>query len=151
MLLNKRAALLVVLVLTAMAFFVSGCEDVFKKPVPDKSNREKSQTQDEAYPEIAEKAKQTAVSVKGVRDTTAVVIDKEISLAVKVTGFDRLRLKKIKQEIHKKLEQEQPGHTIYITTDKKLFAELKKIESRITGGPVPPDIKRRVDKINEDM
>lgn len=102
---------------------------------------------------LAEAAKKTAKTVKGVEDSAAVVVNQEISTAIKVTGFDRLRLQSIKEEVHKKIESTNKDYEVYVTSDKKLFNELQKIEKQINANPeqVLPAIQKKVNKINKDM
>lgn len=103
--------------------------------------------------DLAGKVKNTAQSVNGVRDTTAVVINKDISVAVKVSGLDRLRLKKIKSEVHEKVSGVAGGYEVHVTTDKKLFSELRKIDEQTKGEKPfqPAEFKEKVEKINNDM
>lgn len=104
-------------------------------------------------PELAEKAKGTARMVNGVKDSTAVVIDKEISIAIKVNGFNRLRIKPIKEEVHNKIKEFNKDYNVYVTSDKKLFKQLQQIENQ-TNSPEeksPIDIQKKVKRINKDM
>ena len=104
-------------------------------------------------PVLSEKVKQAAKTVNGVEDSTAVVIDNEISAAVKVSGFNRLRLKSIRQEVHKKIKETGSDYKVNVTTDKKLFAGLQQIEKQISAGQAQSmtAIQKKVDKINKDM
>lgn len=105
-------------------------------------------------PELAEKVKETVKTVGGVEDATAVVINKEISTAIKVTGFERLRLKKIKEEAYKQIKDANQGYTVRLTSDKKLFSLIQKAEGQAGKNPrgdKAREIKQQVDKINQDM
>lgn len=120
-----------------------------------KTQSEGKQTQKpvEINSELAEKAKQAAMSVKGVEEATAVVIDKNISTAIKVSGFNRLKLQSIKEEVHKKIGSMNEEYGVYVTADKKLFAQLQQIEKQINEQKVKSgsELKQKVDKINKDM
>lgn len=120
-----------------------------------KTQSEGKQTQKlvEINPELAEKSKQAAMSVKGVEEATAVVIDKNISTAIKVSGFKRLKLQSIKEEVHKKISSMNEEYGVYVTADKKLFAQLQQIEKQINEQKVKSgsELKEKVDKINKDM
>jgi len=104
-------------------------------------------------PELAEKAKGIARMVKGVKDSTAVVIDKEISISIKVNGFNRLRIKPIKEEVHNKIKEFNKDYNVYVTSDKKLFKQLQQIENQINSPQEKSliDIQKKVKKINKDM
>ena len=105
--------------------------------------------------DLADRAKNTAKSVEGVEDVTAVVIDQNISTAIKVTGFKRLQLGAIKREVDKKISLMDPegDYKIYVTSDKKLFKQLQEIEKQIEKNDIKngQTLKQQVDKINDDM
>jgi len=129
-----------------------------KKPQTEKADNSPA-AQVHVDPVTAEQVKQTAKKVKGVNEAAAVVINKEISVALKVSGFDRLRLKQIKKEVHDKIKATAAKDSeIHVTTDKKLFSEIKKLEQQISTGASDKDfdkkvidIKNKVGKINEEM
>ncbi len=105
-------------------------------------------------PKLAEKVKETVKTVKGVEDSTAVVVNKEISAAIKVTGFQRLRLKKIREQAYKQIKDANQGYTVRLTSDKKLFSLIQKAEGEARGNPQGDrarEIRQKVDKINQDM
>lgn len=101
----------------------------------------------------AKKAEQIAKGVNGVDQATAVSVDKQLSLAVKVTNFQRLRLKQIRREVHRKLTEQFPGIEIHVTSDNKLFREIENLASQIDEGRLTntKSIKKQVEKINKDM
>lgn len=103
--------------------------------------------------ELAEKVKETAKTVRGVEDCAAVVINGEISAAVKVKGFNRLRLKSIREEAYQKITESNKGYKVHVTSDKKLFAQLRQMERQIKEGKVQSKsgLHKRVQKIIEDM
>ncbi|GAB7386567.1 hypothetical protein BSNK01_04020 [Bacillaceae bacterium] len=103
----------------------------------------------------AERAKATALTVQGVDDAKAVVMDQQVSLAVKVTNFQRLRLKQIRREVHGKLSKQFPDYELHVTSDNKLFQELEKIEKKIASRHKDPaalqKLKKKLEKVNKDM
>lgn len=103
--------------------------------------------------DLAGRVKSAAKTVRGVQDSTAVVVNREISTAVKVSGLDRFRLKSIREEVHQKLSEMNGGYEVHVTTDKKIFSELQKIERQIERGPAGPadGIKKKFDRLNNDM
>jgi uncharacterized membrane protein len=116
--------------------------------------RQGGQEQAQFDPELAEKVKRAVKAVEGVEDSTAVVINKDISAAIKVTGFNRLQLKKIKEEAYKKIKNANHGYTVRLTSDKKLFSLIQKAEGdagKNPRGDEAREIKQQVDKINQDM
>lgn len=103
--------------------------------------------------ELAEKVRQKALTVRGVRDSVAVVINDEISIAIKVNGFDRLRLDPIRGEVHKNTKEIGKDYKVHVTSDKKLFSELQKVEGQIKGddSQSPTDIQKKLKEINKKM
>ncbi|WP_066638923.1 YhcN/YlaJ family sporulation lipoprotein [Desulfolucanica intricata] len=102
-------------------------------------------------PELARKVKEIVQTIEGVEESTAVVLDKDISIAIKVSGFERLRLKSIKEEVHNKVSTVNKDYKIHVTSDKKLFFELQQIEKKISEKKPVSDIEKKLKKINKDM
>ena len=143
---------IVIVVILALSVVAAGC--AMKAPAKNQQQQEsQGEKQISVDPGLAEKVKQAAKTVNGVEDSTAVVINNEISAAVKVSGFNRLRLKSIRQEVHKKIKETGSDYKVNVTTDKKLFAGLQQIEKQISTGQVQSmtGIQKKVDKINKDM
>ena len=120
-------------------------------PKPQAQQQQSLNPKATANTALAGQVEETAKTVASVKDGIAVVIDRDIAVAVKVTGFDRLRLKAIRQEVSDKIKKTAPDYRIHVTTDKKLFSELRKVEKQIRQGEDPALIKQKFDKINEDM
>lgn len=122
-----------------------------KKQMQEQASQDESQIQ--INTELAAKAREAAREVKGVKDSAAVVINKEVSTAIKVTGFDRLRLKPIKREVHDKVKELDKGHNVFVTTDKKLFVHMQQLERDIENLQDTSliDIQKKFNKINRDM
>ncbi|MEG6523790.1 YhcN/YlaJ family sporulation lipoprotein [Desulfotomaculum sp. 1211_IL3151] len=138
-------------VLLGMMILSLGCQmQSTKKPEQKSAKKEKSV---QIEPELAEKAKKAALTVKGVEASTAVVIDKNISTGIKVSGFDRLRLDSIKKEVHSKMSEINDEYQIHVTSDKKLFKELQEIEKKITEKNLrtTTELHKKVEGINKDM
>lgn len=142
---------LTVVVMSLLLLLTAGCGG--QKSPSQKPQSGQTGKQAQVNPGLAEKVKEEAKTVKGVKDSTAVVIDNEISLAVKVKGFDRLHLKPIREEVSKKIGETNKGYTVHVTSDKKLFAQLQQMERQIKDQKAPPaeELRKRVKKINEDM
>jgi predicted small lipoprotein YifL len=140
----------ILLVLLFSALAGCGAVEPSKKPQAQGSQ---GQQQLQVDPELAAKVKDMAKAVRGVQDSTAIVVNTDISTAVKVSGLDRFRLKSIREEVHERLSTLGSEYEIHVTTDKKLFSEIQKIERQIEGEKTDPpkEIKKKVDKINEDM
>ncbi|WP_333870310.1 YhcN/YlaJ family sporulation lipoprotein [Desulforamulus putei] len=141
--------ILKVILMIIFILSMTGCQTQPQK----KPEGKQSAKQVEINPELAEKAKQAAMSVKGVEDAVAVVIDKNISTAIKVSGFNRLKLQSIKGEVHKKILLSNDEYEVHVTSDKKLFSQLQQIEKQIKEQKVKSgtELQQKVEKINKDM
>lgn len=102
---------------------------------------------------LAERAREAALSVPGVKESTAVSLNQEVTVGVKVTGFDRLRLKAIKNEVHNKIKAMADDHNVHVTSDKKHYVQLKQMEEQLNqpAGQDYPGIFKRMEKIIGDI
>ncbi|QGG46231.1 YhcN/YlaJ family sporulation lipoprotein [Heliorestis convoluta] len=105
------------------------------------------------HPDIVEDIKNKAMNVKGVKDSTAVVIDKDISTALKVTGFDRLRLRSIRNQLAEEVLENYEGYRIHVTTDKKIFHQIRQIETQQgeQEAIITPEIEAKIRVINHQI
>lgn len=139
----------ILLLMLLFTMMLSGCQDPFKKPQQPAVSPEEVRID----PVLAQQAKEIAKSVKGVEESTCVVINDEIATGIKVTGFDRWRLKDIEAEVNKKIKEQFPHHEVHVTSDKKLFWQLQQMENEIKDRGVEslPELQNRFDKINQNM
>lgn len=77
-----------------------------------------------------QQATQLARQTKGVDDAVAVQIDDKLNVALKVSNFNRLRLKPIRKETFDRLEKALPEVELHVTTDSKLYKELEKMNRK---------------------
>ncbi len=106
------------------------------------------------HAELSEQVEEVARVVQGVKESTALVMNDQIAVAVKVTGFDRLHLQAIRQNLNNQVERIAPGYDVHVTTDKKLFAQLQMLKEQIKNAPqynIPTQIKDSYNVIIEDM
>lgn len=80
---------------------------------------------------VANHAKEKMITKDEITDIRAVNIDKELLAAIKVENFNRFRLKTIEKTVKSDLEKIYPNHKVIVSTDKKMFWELEKIEQRL--------------------
>jgi len=121
-----------------------------KKPQAQ-AGGDRKEKQVQTDPALAAEVKETAKFVQGVKDCTAVVVNQNISAAIKVTGFDRFKLKSIKEKVHNKIKTLGQNYEVHVTSDKKLFKELQQIEKQIKEQQKVQDLQQKVEKINKDM
>ncbi len=146
--------LIKVVILCLIICVVGGCgadNPPQRKPMP-----QTGQVEGQAHinTELTEQVEGAARTVQGVEDSIALVMNNQIAVAVKVTGFDRLHLQSIRQELHSKVKDIAPEYDIHVTTDKKLFAQLQKLKGQIKEAPqgnLPVKLKDVYNVIIEDM
>ncbi|WP_449622584.1 YhcN/YlaJ family sporulation lipoprotein [Robertmurraya sp. Marseille-Q9965] len=80
---------------------------------------------------VANHAKEKMITKDEITDVRAVNTDKELLVAIKVENFNRFRLKSIEKTVKSDLEKMYPNHKVVVSTDKKMFWELEKIEQRL--------------------
>ncbi|MFS0673736.1 YhcN/YlaJ family sporulation lipoprotein [Ornithinibacillus sp. 179-J 7C1 HS] len=80
---------------------------------------------------IANQAKEKMITKDEITDVRAVNTDKELLVAIKVENFNRFRLKTIEKTVKSDLEKIYPNHKVVVSSDKKMFWELEKIEQRL--------------------
>lgn len=137
-----------ILMILLLLLFITACQSKPEKK-PQSQQGEKTVQVDDA---MAEKAKEQAMSVAGVEDAVAVVMDKDISSAVKVSGFDRLRLKGIREEVHQKIRTLDEDYQVHVTSDKKLFKGLQDIKKSVQGkSSAPESVHKQLEELNKAM
>ena len=80
---------------------------------------------------IANQAKEKMITKDEITDVRAVNTGKELLVAIKVENFNRFRLKTIEKTVKSDLEKIYPNHKVVVSSDKKMFWELEKIEQRL--------------------
>ena len=80
---------------------------------------------------VANHTKEKMITKDEITDVRAVNTDKELLVAIKVENFNRFRLKSIEKTVKSDLEKMYPNHKVVVSTDKKMFWELEKIEQRL--------------------
>ncbi len=122
----KKQYFLPLLAVFLIFVLAAGCGTPQKKRQIQQDTRNESQIQ--VNTELAGRAREAAGTVRGVKESAAVVIDRDIAIAVKVERFDRLRLKRIRQDVHDRIKELDQAYNVHVTTDKKLFKQLQVME-----------------------
>lgn len=143
--------------LTAM-LLIGGCSiaNNEQQSTPTPSVKRVKSTSTTASPEMARLARLTAEQDQRVDAATAVVIKDNLSVALKVSNFNRLRLQDIRKSVHENLSEQFPAYTVHVTTDRKLFSDLEKLHRDIRNNqPVKSThvkkFEKKLETINDDM
>ncbi|MGI6514664.1 MAG: YhcN/YlaJ family sporulation lipoprotein [Syntrophomonadales bacterium] len=100
----------------------------------------------------AEEVKNLIREAGEVEDSSAVVVNQDIAAAINVSGFNRLRLESIRNQARERIKQAHPGFHVYLTSDKKLFAQLQQLEQDIRESNLsPPEARAKANKVISDM
>lgn len=91
----------------------------------------------------ADAAKQVVLSMDEVVEVKAVNIEENIYIVAKVKQFDRFFLERIRKEAHDKVKKRVPDVIVHVSTDKKVFLELEKLERKINNNEID---KKTIDK-----
>ncbi|MGE5544628.1 MAG: YhcN/YlaJ family sporulation lipoprotein [Bacillota bacterium] len=146
-----KKILSLVLILSITLVFI-GCGKTSPPIKPRPEHRPKATQQITIDPQRAEEVKATARKAKEVEDSAAVVVDQDIAVAVKVSGFNRLRIKSIRDQARQRIKAANPGFHVYLTSDKKLFKQLSQLEKDARRpNPSLEEFKARVNKVISDM
>lgn len=113
-------------------------------------DQQQGQQQNVLKEDVIGQAKISAKYTDGVVDVAAIAIDDKLSVALEVTQRRRFHLRSIRKEVFHRLKEEHPDMTVFVSTDRKVFMELKKIED-VMHEEEAQKLKKKQDKINEDM
>jgi hypothetical protein len=101
---------------------------------------------------ISNQAKELSLTNEEVTDVKAVNSDKDLLVAIKVENFDRLRLKEIEKKVKTDLKKLPNGHKIEVSTDQKMFIELRKLEEKLQNEEMKKkSLQKELDRINKLM
>ncbi|MFD1425321.1 hypothetical protein JOD24_000033 [Kroppenstedtia sanguinis] len=134
------------------AWILSGCnQQAQETPKPEKPlPLAQHQATD---PQRMDAAKKIARQDGRVKEATAVIIKKDLSVGLKVENFNRFFLKDIRKTVFHRLRKTYPQYQIHVTTDHKLFDSLQKMETELREQPPlnPTSAQKKLRKINTDM
>lgn len=101
------------------------------KSISKEMDQPKSEPDKEVKLAIAQEANQIALRTKGVVQVASVALDDQLSLAVDVSQMQRWNLKNIRKEIFHHLRDRFPELDIHVSSDRKIFWELQKLEKEM--------------------
>jgi hypothetical protein len=115
--------------------FITGCtnnEDDGREIVQGSDiDLTKVKTTSPADQSISNKVKNKLIKRDDVTGVRGVNTDKKLFIALKITQFDRLHLKKIEKEVKDKLKKDYPDMEHEVSTDKKIYLELDELEKKL--------------------
>ncbi|HDX9577288.1 TPA: YhcN/YlaJ family sporulation lipoprotein [Bacillus pseudomycoides] len=144
--------------------FLSGCNSPLDKKVKKEANEKeehkatkedtklKQVSMESVNQSIANQAKDAIFNMEEIIDVKAVNSDTELYVAAKPEHHERFQLKKLKKEMKQTLEKKYPNSKIHVSTDKKIFMLLDKLETKIKNKEADKDdIKKQLKIVKEEM
>ncbi len=135
--------------LLIVLFLLSGCNMVGQGDVKPLYIGGHSKLVDQSE---ADEAKQIVLSMDEVVAVRGATLEDDIFIAMKVKQFDRLFLDRIRKDAAEKVKKRFPNAKAHISTDKKVFLELEKLEQELYQNKInKSDLEKRWTKIEEHM
>ncbi|WP_161568127.1 YhcN/YlaJ family sporulation lipoprotein [Anaerobacillus alkaliphilus] len=141
---NKVAVFLLIIL-----FFISGCNVAGQGDVKPLYIGGQSKIFDQTK---ADEAKQIVLSMDEVVAVRGATLEGDIFVALKVKQFDRLFLDRIRKEAADKIKKRFPDAKAHVSTDKKVFLELEKLEKELYENKIKKsEIEKRWSRIEDFM
>lgn len=100
--------------------------------------------------ETSNHAKELIEQEHDVNEVIAINNDKVIIVAVDPKHHDRLQLKDLKKDLKNTVESTFNKHEVELSTDQKIFLELKKLEQRLNSGDLSKaELNKELERIRK--
>lgn len=100
----------------------------------------------------ADEAKKIVSEMEEVVSVKGVALENNLYIAPQVTQFARLKLEKIRKESFDKIKNVYPEANVHVSTDKKIYLELGKLENKLQAKKISmEDLEKKLKKLEEDM
>ncbi|KMK76149.1 hypothetical protein [Alkalihalobacillus pseudalcaliphilus] len=100
----------------------------------------------------ANESKKKLMELDEFIDVHGVSIEDRIYLSPKVKQLARFRLNGLRKQSFDQIKNLYPEHEIHVSTDKKVYMELEKLEQRLKDGKITEEeLKKELDKIEKHM
>lgn len=129
---SHRLILILCLVIT---LFLFGCGNNSTSKANNHNESEiqftKLNTSDAIDQQVSNEAKQIISKFNEIKAVKAVNSKDAIVTAVEVDHLERFTLQEVKEKVEKKLKKEIKQKKVIVSTDKKIFLELDKLEAKL--------------------
>ncbi len=100
----------------------------------------------------ADNAKKIILAMEEVVEVKGVTLKENIYVAPRVKHFDRLHLEGIRKTGFKNVKKRYPDETVFLSTDKKIYMELEKLELALQEKRISEEqLEKKLKKLEEDM
>ncbi|MBY0596780.1 YhcN/YlaJ family sporulation lipoprotein [Bacillus bingmayongensis] len=142
--------------------FITGCnshldkevkQETHKKTEKNKEPKLTNVSMEESFNQsISHDAKKKILAMEEILEVRAVNSNTDLYLAAKPEHHERFQLKSLKTKIKKRLKDENPTFDIHISTDRKIFMLLDKLENKIKKKEADKEyIKKQFKTIHSEM
>ncbi|WEG18250.1 hypothetical protein PQ478_07150 [Alkalihalophilus pseudofirmus] len=132
-----------ILIICIFLLIASGCGQRAQTIKPLQVGEEAIVSQHEA-----DESKQILLSMEEILEVVGVSTEKDIYLAPRVKQLDRFHLNDIRERGHENVKKRFPEYTVHVSTDKKIFIELGKLEKELKQRTIS---KKRYDAKLKDL
>ncbi|MBU9710152.1 YhcN/YlaJ family sporulation lipoprotein [Evansella tamaricis] len=102
--------------------------------------------------ELAEKMARKVSFMDEVDHVHSVSLDKDVFMTLRVSGFDRLFLERIRKEAFNKAKSIDQDSTVHVSTDRKIDMDLAKIKKRVYERTISEkELEKKLKKLENDM
>ncbi|MDM5190715.1 YhcN/YlaJ family sporulation lipoprotein [Bacillus sp. DX4.1] len=123
-----------------------------KKSEQKKDSQLKKVSAESINQSIANDAKHKILSMEGLLDARAVNSNTDLYLAAKPEHHERFKLKALRNKMKKQLQSAYPHLDIHISTDRKIFTLLDKLEKKIKKKEIDKEqLKKQLKTIQSEM
>ncbi|MEY8350194.1 YhcN/YlaJ family sporulation lipoprotein [Bacillus cereus] len=121
---------------------ITGCTSHLDKEVKQETHKKTEKKEEEPRltkvsmeqsfnQSISHDAKKKVLAMEEILEARAANSNTDLYIAVKPEHHERFQLKPLKTKIKKQLKKENPTFNIYVSTDRKIFMLLDKLENKI--------------------
>lgn len=145
-----------ILITILSLLFITGCTNNSSNTLTptEQPNLEltKLSTNNKADQNAANEAKEIISHFEEVSGVRAINHNKQLLIAIEVNHIDRFNLKDIEKELQKKANSSFENMEVTLSTDKKLFIELKKLEIKLTNDSISEkELSEEINKLKALM
>ncbi|MFA9556094.1 YhcN/YlaJ family sporulation lipoprotein [Evansella sp. AB-rgal1] len=137
-------------ILLLVAITLVGCQDI-GSPQNAYIYSVESNSQPVVSQQLAERIKHNIEEMNEVDEVYAISYEKDVYIALSVSGFNRLFLKQIREDAKKRAKEIDGEITIYISTDRKVEMEISDLERKVRGNMKKEKLEKEINKIQDHM
>ncbi|WP_459501804.1 YhcN/YlaJ family sporulation lipoprotein [Bacillus sp. C1] len=142
--------------------FITGCTSHLDKEVKQETHKKTEKKKEPQLTKvsmeqsfnqsISHDAKKNVLAMEEILEARAANSNTDLYIAVKPEHHERFQLKSLKTKIKKQLKKENPTFNIYVSTDRKIFMLLDKLEKKVKNKEADKEyIKNKLKTVHTEM